>query len=83
MIRAFDVLVEMQKIFIKNPPEQLREDLPCLADFDFVYRGMKDASDKLVELQPEKIDSFLRFAESGSQEDNAFLKYLRQMSGQR
>jgi len=30
LIRAFDVLIEMQKIFIKNPPESLREDLPCL-----------------------------------------------------
>ena len=30
LFRAFDVLVEMQKIFIKNPPENLREELPCL-----------------------------------------------------
>ena len=30
LIRAFDVLIEMQKIFIQNPPENLREDLPCL-----------------------------------------------------
>jgi hypothetical protein len=55
LFRAFDVLVEMQKIFIKNPPENLREELPCLQDFDDVYRGMKDVSDKLIELQPEKV----------------------------
>lgn len=24
LIRAFDVLIEMYKIFVKNPPEQLR-----------------------------------------------------------
>jgi len=48
LFRAFDVLVEMQKIFIKNPPENLREELPCLQDFDDVYRGMKDVSDKLI-----------------------------------
>lgn len=75
LIRAFDVLLEMQKIFIRNPPEELSEDLPCLPDFDFVYRGMKDISDKLVDLQPEKVNSFLRFTERG--EDNAFIKYLR------
>eukprot|EP00352_Strombidinopsis_acuminata_P004333 CAMPEP_0176395400 /NCGR_PEP_ID=MMETSP0126-20121128/43379_1 /TAXON_ID=141414 ORGANISM="Strombidinopsis acuminatum, Strain SPMC142" /NCGR_SAMPLE_ID=MMETSP0126 /ASSEMBLY_ACC=CAM_ASM_000229 /LENGTH=67 /DNA_ID=CAMNT_0017768257 /DNA_START=1379 /DNA_END=1582 /DNA_ORIENTATION=- len=50
LIRAFDVLVEMQKMFIKHPPEKLREDLPCLVDFDYVYRGMKEVSDKLVDL---------------------------------
>ena len=50
LIRAFDVLVEMQKVFIKSPPEQLREDLPCLTDFDFIFRGMKDVSDKLIDL---------------------------------
>jgi hypothetical protein len=67
----------MQKMFIKHPPEQLREDLPCLADFDFVYRAMKDVSDKLIDLQPEKVHSFLEF--SKGTKANAFLKYLGQM----
>jgi len=71
----------MQKMFLTHPPEQLREDLPCLSDFDFIYRGMKDVSDKLIDLQPEKIDSFLKF--STDQTPNAFLKYLRQMSTNR
>ena len=44
------MLLEMQKMFVLHPPELLREDLPCLADFDFIYRGMKDVSDKLIEL---------------------------------
>lgn len=30
LIRGFDVLIEMMKIFLKNPPEKLREDIPCL-----------------------------------------------------
>ena len=59
MVRAFDVLIEMQKMFIRHPPEQLREDLPCLSDFDYIYRAMKDVSDKLIELQPDKVESFL------------------------
>lgn len=50
LIRAFDVLHEMHKMFLKHPPENLRQDLPCLTDFDFVYRGLKDVSDKLIEL---------------------------------
>ena len=50
LIRAFDVLLEMQKIFMRNPPESLREDLPCLEDFDLVYRGLKDVADKMMEL---------------------------------
>jgi hypothetical protein len=61
LIRAFDVLIEMQKIFLKNPPESLREDLPSLADFDQVYRGLKDVADKLMELQPDKVIFFLDF----------------------
>ena len=62
LIRGFDVLLEMQKIFQVCPPENLREDLPSLADFDFVFRGMKDVSDKFVDLQPEKVQSFLSYS---------------------
>jgi len=62
LIRGFDVLLEMQKIFIICPPENLREDLPSLADFDFVFRGMKDVSDKFIDLQPEKVASFLGYS---------------------
>jgi len=76
LVRGFDVLIEMQKVFLKCPPENLREDLPCLADFDFVFRGMKDVSDRLVVLQPVKVHSFLTFSENGP--ENAFIKYLRQ-----
>ena len=50
LIRAFDVLLEMQKLFQINPPEALRQDLPCLEDFDAVYRGLKDVADKMMEL---------------------------------
>ena len=60
------MLLEMQKMFQTHPPELLREDLPCLADFDFVYRGMKDVSDKLIELQPDKVESFLNYASGPS-----------------
>ena len=61
LIRGFDVLLEMQKVFLVCPPENLREDLPSLADFDFVFRGMRDVSDKFIELQPEKVMSFLGY----------------------
>ena len=71
LVRAFDVLLEMQKMFQTHPPELLREDLPCLADFDFVYRGMKDVSDKLIELQPEKVESFLSYASGPSADGNS------------
>lgn len=50
LIRAFDVLIEMQKLFQKNPPESLREDLPSLEDFDLLYRGLKDVADRMMEL---------------------------------
>ena len=72
------MLLEMQKMFQRHPPELLREDLPCLADLDFVYRGMKDVSDKLIELQPEKVESFLSYATGSEGEpQNAFIKYLQ------
>jgi len=88
LIRAFDVLIEMQKLFQKHPPENLRQDLPCLQDLDFVYRGLKDVSDKMIELQPHKCKSFLDFSESedestesdrsaGRPQSNAFVKYIR------
>jgi hypothetical protein len=80
LIRGFDVLLEMQKIFLICPPENLREDLPSLADFDFVFRGMKDVSDKFIDLQPEKVQSFLGYCEVKKQPENAFMKYLRMKS---
>ena len=53
--------------------------MPCLADFDFIYRGMKDVSDKLIELQPDKVESFLSYAMGTEGESqNAFIKYLAQ-----
>lgn len=94
LIRSFDVLHEMHSLFKKHPPENLRQDLPCLTDFDFIYRGLKDVSDKLIELQPNKCRTFLEFAmsssDSGSTHDSAtgappcnnsstFTKYLSQM----
>ena len=69
----------MQKIFVKNPPEKLREDLPCLQEFDLVYRGLKDVTDKLMELQPDKVRVFLDFVRE--QPSNAFIKYMEQMMG--
>lgn len=77
LVRGFDVLLEMQKIFLVCPPENLREHLPSLADFDFVFRGMRDVSDKLCELQPEKVLSFLGYCDTRQQPENAFMKYLR------
>lgn len=84
LIRAFDVLLEMQKIFQSNPPESLREDLPCLEDFDAVYRGLKDVADRMMELQPDKVKVFLEFVSTASDQkknDNAFIKYMKQVMG--
>lgn len=83
-MRAFDVLLEMQKIFQKNPPESLKEDLPCLEDFDAIYRGLKDVADRMMELQPDKVRVFLEFVTTASDQaknDNAFIKYMRQVMG--
>ena len=77
LIRGFDVLLEMQKIFVICPPENLREELPSLQDFDFVFRGMKDVSDKFIEIHPEKVQSFLGYCETRAEPENAFMKYLR------
>jgi len=91
LIRSFDVLIEMQKLFIKHPPENLRQDLPSLVDLDFVYRGLKDVSDKMIELQPHKCKAFLEFCSqsedstssdsapehSASKQNNAFVKYIK------
>lgn len=91
LVRAFDVLNEMQKMFVKHPPENLRQDLPCLADFDYVYRGLKDVSDKMIELQPQKCIAFLDFcnrevrasaSSNGGLQINAFVKYLSNVLSQ-
>ena len=84
LVRAFDVLLEMQKIFQKNPPESLKEDLPCLEDFDAIYRGLKDVADRMMELQPDKVRVFLEFVTTASDQkknNNAFIKYMRQVMG--
>ena len=62
----------------------MREYLPCLEDFDAVYRGLKDVADKMMELQPEKVKVFLEFVGSKSdrkKNNNAFIKYMRQVMG--
>lgn len=46
--RVFDVLIEMHKLFKKHPAEVLREDLPSLEEFDYVYRCLKSVSDKMI-----------------------------------
>ena len=84
LIRSFDVLLEMQKLFQRNPPESLREDMPCLEDFDLVYRGLKDVADKMMELQGDKVRVFLEFVGTSSDQvknNNAFIKYMRQVMG--
>lgn len=50
LIRVYDVMIEMYKLFTEHPPEKLRADLPSLADIDFVYRGAKEVSDRFIEL---------------------------------
>jgi hypothetical protein len=79
LLRVFDVLIEMYKLFMEHPPEKLREDLPSLADFDFVYRGLKEVSDKFIELQPQKVISYLNFIKD--KPSNAFIQYMRQVVG--
>ena len=77
LIRAFDVLIEMYRLFISHPPEKLTSDLPCLSDFDYVYRGLKDIADKFIEIQPRKVRAFLNFIEG--KQTNAFIVYMGQM----
>jgi len=79
LLRVFDVLIEMYKFFLESPPEKLRVDLPSLADFDFVYRGLKEVSDRFIELQPKKVAGFLEFIKDKQQ--NAFIVYMRQVVG--
>ena len=56
--------------------------MPCLDDLDAIYKGMKDVTDKLIELQPEKVESFLNYAvASDGDQQNAFIRYLVQMMG--
>ena len=70
----------MHKVFQKHPPEQLREDLPSLQEFDSIYRHLKEISDKLVDLQPEKVNAFLHYV--GNQKHNAFTMYLMSLMKQ-
>ena len=82
-IRSFDVLLEMQRLFVRHPPEKLRQDLPSLSDFDGVYRVLKQVSDKLIQMQPEKAIAFVKFQSktAGAGSPSAFLKYLFAMLG--
>lgn len=58
----------------------LKEGLPNLADFDYVYKCLRLTTDKIMEMQPEKVNDFLRYISQDKQNNqrNSFIRYLVQ-----
>jgi hypothetical protein len=76
-VRSFDIMIEMHKLFKKHPPDVLREDLPSLEEFDYVYRCLKTVSDKMIQIQKEKVKDFLRFISTDPKNtENSFIVYI-------
>ena len=55
--------------------------MPSLEDFDYVYRCLKVISDKMVEMQPDKVKDFLKFIsqDKDNSKTNSFIRYLVQV----
>ena len=58
----------------------LKEGLPSLADFDYIYKWLRLTTDKIMEMQPEKVNDFLRYISSDrlNNQNNSFIRYLVQ-----
>ena len=77
-VRTFDILVEINILFKYHPLSKLKEGLPNLADFDYIYKCIKLTIDKVMEMQPYKVNDFLRYIAQDKTKDrnDSFVQYL-------
>lgn len=75
-LRVFDVLLEMNKLFLSHPPEELHSDCKDVNDFEHMFKVMRAVSDAVVAIHPEKAEVFVKFSNNSSTNKSIFLKYL-------
>eukprot|EP01022_Parablepharisma_sp_SALTPOND_P001224 TRINITY_DN105882_c3_g1_i1.p1 TRINITY_DN105882_c3_g1~~TRINITY_DN105882_c3_g1_i1.p1 ORF type:complete len:1846 (-),score=222.99 TRINITY_DN105882_c3_g1_i1:107-5644(-) len=76
-LRTFAVLLELNKLFAVHPPEKLKQNLPSLAVFDYVYKILREVTDGVVESDLGKSVEFVTWIEEGKDNTGTFLKYVK------
>jgi len=78
--RAFNLLLELYKLFTAHPPEKLKQDLPSLVVLDQVYRALREVANLIVETDLEKSANFVSWTEANAM-TGSFLKYIKNIIG--
>ena len=75
-LRIFDVLLELNKLFVAHPPEELSGDCADVGDYEHMFKILRAISDALIALQPDKANNFLKFISNHHSNRTIFLKYV-------
>jgi len=76
-IRVFALLIELNKLFTVHPPEKLKQNLPSLPVFDYVYKILREITDVIVEMDTDKTINFITWAEQDKENMGTFIKYVK------
>ena len=74
MKKGFKVVLEIDKLFKRHPPEKLTEDLMNLGEFEAVYKGLKKICDAALKTEPEKIRDLVEVVKG---KGVVFLEYVQ------
>ncbi len=78
-IRTYEVLQEINDLFLSSPPTNLKEGIPNLNDLDKIYKLLKILTDLSVQSSYEEARLFLSNSKKGvykSQYCEIYLNYL-------
>lgn len=77
-LKVFEIFVSLYKIFTEHPPEKLNSDCPNVQVYEYMYRVLRSMSDKLISLDPNKVQSFLQFCirSNPGSTTSIYVKYL-------
>jgi hypothetical protein len=77
-LKVFEIFVSLYKIFGEHPPEKLNSDCPNVQVYEYMFRVLRSISDKLISLDPNKVQSFLQFCirSNPGSTTSIYVKYL-------
>lgn len=83
MSGLFNIWLELYRLFDRHPPETLtvcymQNECPNIGDLEQVFKALRGLSDHLLEAEPKKAFSFLRFIVSTSSKagSSLYIRYL-------
>ena len=71
-------MYSMFQLFREHPAENLRADIPSLAEFDNVYVNLKEVTDKMFELNTGKVRDFYKYISQDEESvKNSLIFYIK------